>query len=305
MKKKIIPIAILFISSISYSQINIDDAPEKKISVITYDGSFPKLDYTVKDEVAKGLIGEKVTLLDVTYYDVELENGDRAPYEDAENFINKTYEITAYEKDLYPKFTIKSDLGTYKWKVTSSSKYVFNKFLDAINEKLLNKRYISLYNQKDVEALDGTKLIIDGTKEYLITKVSFTKFRFEYGIKVQINNDFELEYPTGSYDQPTKFIEGSGHLPVEGWINLKGGSSLALANTLIEKSVFEKFKTENSSVIDKIRKGVVAVGMTEQQCRWAWGMPNKSYGALSGYDPVYDWGGKTLYFKSGKLALIK
>ena len=132
MKKKIIPIAILFISSISYSQINIDDAPEKKISVIPYDGSFPKLDYTVKDGVAKGLIGEKVTLLDVTYYDVELENGDRAPYEDAENFINKTYEITAYEKDLYPKFTIKSDLGTYKWKVTSSSKYVFNKFLDAI-----------------------------------------------------------------------------------------------------------------------------------------------------------------------------
>jgi len=304
--KKLLPLlAVLFISSISYSQIKIDDAPEKKINAIPYDGSFPKLDYTVKDEVATGLIGEKVTLLDVTYFDVELENGERASYSDEDNFKNKTYEIIAYEKDIYPKFTIKSDLGTYKWKVTSTSKYVFNKFLDVINEKLLNKTYIPLFNEREVEALDGTKLKIDGAKEYQITNVSFTKFSFDYGIKVQINNEFELKYPTGNYDQPTKFVKGSGHLPVEGWINLKGGSSLASANTIIEKNAFEKFKTENSSVIDKIRKEVVAVGMTEQQCRWAWGMPNKSYGALAGYDPVYDWGGKTLYFKSGKLALIK
>mgnify|MGYP004098944581 CR=1 len=45
--------------------------------------------------------------------------------------------------------------------------------------------------------------------------------------------------------------------------------------------------------------------MTEQQCRWSWGRPSKSYGSLAGYDEVYDWGGKTLCFKSNKLVLIK
>ena len=45
--------------------------------------------------------------------------------------------------------------------------------------------------------------------------------------------------------------------------------------------------------------------MTEQQCRWSWGRPSKSYGSLAVYDEVYDWGGKTLCFKSNKLVLIK
>jgi len=305
MKKFNTLLALIFITNISYGQITIDDAPEKKINAVPYDGSFAKLGYSVKDEVGAGLVGEKVTLLNVSTFDVEKENGDRVSYSDEDNFKNKTYEIIAYEKDLYPTFTIKSDLGTYKWKVSSTSKYVFNKFIDAINIKLLNKVYIPLYNQREVEALDGTKITIDGSKEYKITKVAFTKFTLDYGIKVQLNDEFEMEYPTGTYDQPTKFVKGQGNVPNEGWISLKGGATLSLSNTLIEKSVFEKFKMQNSSVIDKIRKETVAIGMTEQQCRWSWGMPNKSYGAISGYDPVYDWGGKTLYFKSGKLALIK
>jgi len=295
----------VFILSKSFSQIQIDQAPEKQINPIPFDGSFPKLGYSVKDEVGLGMIGEKVTLLDVFSFDITLEDGKSVPYSDEDNFKNKTYEIIGYEKDLYPTFTIKSDLGVYKWKVSSTSKYVFNKFLTVINTKLLNKVYIPLHNKREVEALDGNKLLIEGSKEYKITKVSFTKFSLDYGIKVEINNEFEMKYPTGSYDQPTKFVKGKGNIPNIGWINLKGGSLIALDNILIEKSVFEKFKSANISVIDKIRKEVIAIGMTEQQCRWAWGNPSKSYGAISGYDPVYDWGGKTLYFKSGKLALIK
>lgn len=303
--KKTILIILIFSALTAYAQIEISETPEKKVTAIPYDGSFAKLDIIVEDNIALGLIGEKVTLLDVSTFNVEKENGDRISYSDEDNFKNKTYEIIAYEKDLYPTFTIKNDLGTYKWKVSSTSKYVLNKFLDAINNKLLNKVYIPLYNQREVEALDGIKLTIDGSKEYKITKVAFTKFTLDYGIKVQLNDEFEMEYPTGSYDQPTKFIKGEGNVANEGWINLNGGSLMAPNITLIEKSVFEKFKSDNISVIDKIRKEVIAIGMTEQQCRWAWGMPNKSYGALSGYEPVYDWGGKTLYFKSGKLALIK
>ena len=82
---------------------------------------------------------------------------------------------------------------------------MFNKFLDVIKVKLLNKTYNPLYNSKEVEVLDGTKLSLDGTKEYQITKVSFTKFDYEYGIKVKLNDEFELKYPLGDYDQPTIF----------------------------------------------------------------------------------------------------
>lgn len=304
MRYIILTLALLFSLS-TYSQIEIDEPTEKKVVAIPYDGSYMTLPFTVSDEMGLGLVGEKVTLLDVSTFDVEGVNGERVSYSDDDNFKNKTYEIIAYEKDLYPTFTIKSDLGSYKWKVKSTSKYVFNKFLDAIKVKLLNKTYTPLYNTKEVEALDGTKLTIDGATEYQITKVSFTKFSFDYGIKVQLNNEFELKYPLGDYDQPRIFIKGKGNVPSEGWINLEGGALLASEHTLIEKDVFDKFKSENSSVIENIRKEVVSVGMTEQQCRWAWGIPNSSFGALAGYDEVYDWGGKTLYFKDDKLALIR
>ena len=154
---------LLILPSISFCQIEIDNEPEKKITAIPYDGSFAKFDYSVKDDVAAGMIGEKVTLLDVSTFDVKKENGDRVSYSDDDNFKNKTYEIIAYEKDIYPTFTIKSDLGTYKWKVSSTSKYVFNKYLEVIQEKLLDKVYIPLYNQREVEALDGSKLILNGS----------------------------------------------------------------------------------------------------------------------------------------------
>ena len=304
MRYIILTLTLLFSLS-AYSQIEIDEPTEKKVEAIPYDGSFMTLPYSVSDGMGLGLVGEKVTLLDVSTFDVEGVNGERVSYSDDDNFKNKTYEIIAYEKDIYPTFTIKSDLGSYKWKVKSTSKYVFNKFLDAIKVKLLNKTYTPLYNTKEVEALDGTKLTIDGATEYQITKVSFTKFSFDYGIKVQLNNEFELKYPLGDYDQPTTFVKGEGNIPSVGWINLQGGALLASEHTLIEKDVFEKFKSENKSAIDNIRNQVVAVGMTEQQCRWAWGRPNKSFGALAGYDIVYDWGGKSLYFKDDKLALIR
>lgn len=126
MKKIYTLLVVVFVIGTSYSQINIDQAPEKKIIAIPYDGSFAKLGYSVKDDVAAGLIGEKVTLLDVSYFDVNKENGERISYSEEDNFKNKTYDIIAYEKDIYPIFTIKSELGTYKWKVYSTHKYVFN-----------------------------------------------------------------------------------------------------------------------------------------------------------------------------------
>ena len=57
-----------------FAQIYIEEKPVKEISKVYYDGNLPKLSIDVKDEVAMGLIGEKVTLLEVFYFDVKLEN---------------------------------------------------------------------------------------------------------------------------------------------------------------------------------------------------------------------------------------
>ena len=96
--KKITFLLIALIPLSVFAQIDIEEKPEKEISKVAYDGSFPKLSIGVKDEVAMGLIGEKVTLLEVSYFDVKLENGDRASFKDEDNFKNKTYEIVAYDK---------------------------------------------------------------------------------------------------------------------------------------------------------------------------------------------------------------
>lgn len=301
--KKYFLILLLFPLAV-LAQIDIEEMPEKEISKVAYDGSFPKLPIGVKDEVALGLIDEKVTLLEVSYLDVKLENGDRTSYEDEKNFKNKTYEIVAYEKDIYPTYTIRSELGTYKWKVSSSSKYVFNKYLDVIKDELNKKVFVPLHNINEVESLNGTKVNIDGSKEYTITKVSFTKFMFDYGVKVTINDDFELKYPTGDYDQPRNY-NGEKFAPTQGWINLKGDGVIALDNILIEKEVFKTFTAENANYIEQIRAEKIKIGMTNQQCRWAWGNPQRSLGSVAGYDEVFDWGGKTLYFKDNKLAQIR
>ena len=80
---------------------------------------------------------------------------------------------------------------------------------------------------------------------------------------------------------------------------------ITLDNILIEKEIFKTFKTNNANYIEQIRAEEIKIGMTNQQCRWAWGMPQKSFGSLAGYDEVFEWGGKSLYFNDDKLALIR
>tara|TARA_Y200000002_G_scaffold268092_1_gene222899 strand:- start:1465 stop:1746 length:282 start_codon:yes stop_codon:yes gene_type:complete len=84
MKKLIL--LLLLIPFVSFGQIDIDETPEKKITATPYDGSYMTLPYSVSHEMGLGLIGEKVTLLDVSYFDVENENGERVSYSDEDNF---------------------------------------------------------------------------------------------------------------------------------------------------------------------------------------------------------------------------
>ena len=49
--------------------------------------------------------------------------------------------------------------------------------------------------------------------------------------------------------------------------------------------------------------------MTESQCRWAWGSPNRIMNSIAGFDKILVYGefgnSQSLYFKEGLLKLIK
>lgn len=300
MKKLLLLLFVTTLFNVN-AQIEIDQQT-KKITAIPFNGEFMTLPYIVDDEVGLGLIGNKVTLIDVSTYDIKNIDGSRVGYKDEDKFSNKTFTITNYEKDIYPVLTIENESGAFKWEVSSTSKYVFNKAIDIIKEKLLNKIFVPLHLKSEIESLEGSKIIIDGNSNYEITKVSFSKFSIiEYGIKVELNNEISFKYLTGDYDQPMHH-DGVKNIKSEGWINLSNNYSKV---TFLEKDKFDRFVKTNQKYISEIRGELIKIGMTDKQCRWSWGIPTKSYGALAGYDEVYDWGGKSLYFKNNKLALIK
>jgi hypothetical protein len=317
--KYVVLISFFFITLQVDAQIAIDEPTEKKIVSTPYDGSFmrfPPHPSIIKEDVAYGMIGEKVTFIKMYPSCFRNEDGSAFPkdkligknyYVNMDNFKNKTFEIIGYEKkygrDDY--FTVKNETGTYIWKVgiLGLQHYVFNKFLDTIEDKLLNQVFIPFHNSYDCETLDGTKITINGKEEYKVTRVSYAKFsENKYGIKVQLNEKLDLIYPTGEFDQPlTDKIEGVAQKCCKsGWINLKGGI------TLIEKSEYEKFKVANSKFLDKIRANELEIGMNYQQVVWSLGTPERLVSAYGEYDEIYDWYlGRKLFFKNKILVKIQ
>lgn len=304
---KVLYTILLIATSFSLSsQISISETQRKTPEPVPFNGEFMKLPYTLKEEVGAGLVGEKVTLIDVSVFNMENLDGSRVDFSKDNLFKNRTFEVVKYSKNSSSVLTISNDSGVFNWKPSSIDNYVFNKFIDVISEKLKGKSFVPLHNNNELIGLDGATYNLVGSQIYTITDVLFSKFSIsEYGIKLVLNNEIPLKYPAeNSYDQPQIF-DGNKMIPLEGWINvLEDGYGYGSA-TLIEEVTFSKFKSENAAHIDNIRNEIISVGMSYDQCKWAWGIPQKSYGEMAGYDEVYDWGGKTLGFKDGLLKLIK
>jgi hypothetical protein len=269
------------------AQIEVDEPIEKKIvkPPIPYDGSFMKFPHTIDEDVALGMIGEKVTFMRISTNAFINEDGSRVSVREEDKFKNKTFEIISYEKHNNDYFLVTNETGTFKWEVGITQEYVFNKFITAIKEKLLNKILIPLYDFNEIEALDGRSVKINGSDEYKVTNVSYSKYSAEYTskyiIKVQLNNEFDVIYPTGEYDQPREH-NGEKFISNPGWINLIGDARLSQPFALIEKPIYEEFKSINSRFLTQIRSRNVILGMSEKQCRWAWGPPVSTVFALSG-----------------------
>lgn len=298
-----------------YAQIEIDEPEQLDIEPIPYDGSYMNLPVgSLKKAELLGLIGEKVTFIDgwKGYFDFRDMNDGRLDITESDVFFeNKTYEIVGLEGEGFDStLIINSDIGTFKWllRSTGSTKsYIFNKFIEVLNERILNKTFIPIKLENTIEYNDS-KINLDGNQEYEITKIKFAKVdSFGYGFILELNNDIEVIYPTGPYDQPrVRLIAGEPLVQRKDWINVNGGSYSA-NRTLIEKSSWEKFKNENSEFLSFIREGKIKLGMTEQQVRYSWGIPNSSRRVqVSGADTALEYAGPyTLYFKNNKLIIIR
>lgn len=314
MKKLTLILTIMTFCQISYGQIEIEDkSKEPEIKAIPYNGEFMSFDGVYEKEKKAGVVGQLVTLIDVSTYNIyaskdDLESRKNISYKLEGLFTNKTFEITDYYYDLYDILKIKNDSTTYIWKVSGTDKYVFNKYIDIVKEKYEGKTFVPLHNNNELEALDGSKFNIEGSKKYKITKVKFAKLQFDYGIIFNINDSFDCVFPNGSFDQP-KIFNGKIYTTNENYINIASNDIFKSKVTLIEENEFSSFSSKNKTYLTKIREREVQVGMSEKQCRWAWGTPSKSMKNIAGYDEVLIYGeignSQDLYFKEGILKLIK
>ena len=298
-------------SQVCFTQIEIvDKSEEPEIVSIPYSGDFMTFDGIYDEAVKSGVVGEKVTLIDVSTISLYLSNEDYKKFNSVDfslrdNFKNKTFEVVNYHIDIYDILTIRNDTGEYLWKVTGSDDYVFNKFIDVFKDKFIGKTFTPLHSTTEFESLDGTKMQIIGNQKYTISKVFFAKIKFDYGIVLEFNDSFECEIPLDSYDQPRLF-NGEIYTTNDNYINI---SNLYGTVTLIEENEFAIFSENNKSYLNTIRNRKVQIGMTEKQCRWAWGIPSSSMKNIVGYDKVliYEVLGNSnhLYFKGDVLKLIK
>ena len=111
-------------------------------------------------------------------------------------------------------------------------KYVFNKHIDVTKEKLMGKTYIPVHSETET-SYRGNPIVFDGSKEYLVTNVKFTKFLYDYGFLVEFNNEEELMYST---TQPrVKVKEGEPLVQREDWINVSGIFTSLPSETFIQK----------------------------------------------------------------------
>ncbi len=286
---------LILLSINSYSQIEVvDKSKVPTIKSIPYDGSF--MDFSnvmLTKEQKAGVVGEKVTLLKV--WTIKNADGSSVSYSDSKKFENKTFEIIEYIYAYSDVLKIKNEDGIFLFEPSSIDEYVFNRFIDTIKLKLKNKTIIPLKLKSEIESLKGEKIEIDGLKEYRINEVTFSKLPAGYGIVIELNEEFEVIYPTGSFDQ----------LSEKDWLNVESSDIFKTKIIFIEKDAFIKFSESNKLYLSSIRNGKVNIGMTEKQCRFSWGIPTNSKNNFAGYDTVLVYGDVNLYFKGGILKLIK
>jgi hypothetical protein len=314
MNRVIFSLITIFLYQTSYCQIEIEDKsikPTKKS--IPFNGEFMTFEVGHSEEIKAGLVGEYVTLIDVQTYNIYTseKNFESRNYVSnllKDQFQNKTFLIIEYKYNYGDLLTIKNEDATYIWNVRITDKYIFNKYLDRLRTYYEGKSFVPLHKKSEIETLDGSKISIDGNSKYMVTKVKLGKLSGGYGIIFNLNDSISCIFPNEFYSQPTVF-NGSTYVSNPSYINIESNDPLKSNITLIEESEFKVFSQKNKNFLSKIRNREVQVGMTSDQCSWAWGPPSKLLENIAGYEKVFIYGEssymKKLYFNNDILKLIK
>ncbi len=265
MKKiKILPL-ILLISFNIQAQIESEDKSQStEINAIPYDGSFMRFEPGFSEARKAGVVGEKVTLVDVGYYFIfeserAVENNKFINAEEAHKFRNKTFVIIDYNyKAPDDILTIKNESGTFFWKVSDLSTYVFNRYLETLKDDLEGKSFIPLYDDEELRSIDGQVLAFNADQTYLINKVRFTSIKRKYRVVLTINGTYHFVYPTGESEQPGKY-SGDIYERHKNWINIQSNEPNPSEVTLIEEKTYRKFAEQKKDIINDIRGRKVKV----------------------------------------------
>lgn len=298
MKKLIILILILFLGLYLNAQIlDLSNAKnERKVVPIKYDSSYIVPNYSTTKEMLAGLVGQKITILDISDMHVKDTNGNYASYYDVENIDEKTWIIKEFINEGYDgKYKISNENKEWIIELSSTDKWYINAGFDVLRKKLIGKSYVSFKKGLKIKSIDDSEFILDGSSLIKITDLQYAKLSsYNYGIVIFFDNGLIIEYDSDF--QPDD----------DGWIAIGGQYS---EDILLEDTALKSFTASNLKYIDQMREGKVAIGMTEDQTRLAWGMPTKSYSNIAGYDKVNSYGefghSQDLYFIGGILKLIK
>jgi hypothetical protein len=259
MKKTMILILMFLLAFNIQAQTDVKDTTQsQEPSIIPYDGSFMQFESGFGEAKKAGIVGEKVTLVDVGYYFIfdserAVENNKFINAEEAHKFRNKTFVVIDY-KHMAPDdiLKIKNESGTFYWKVSDLSTYVFNRYLETLKENLEGKSFIPLYDDEKLRSIDGQVLAFSGDKAHQVSKVRFTKIKRKYRVVITVDGIYNFIYPTGESEQPGKY-NGAIYKRYEDWINIQSNDPNPSEVTLIGEKTYRKFAEENKDIINDIR----------------------------------------------------
>lgn len=293
MKKLFISLIMFSISLYTNAQvIDLSNAKANKtINPVEYDGSYLIPNYSTTNEMRAGLVNQKITIIKVSQFNVKTMDDKYISSSDVAKLENKEWKIVDYVNDNYNgSFKISNDTLLFYVDFNSLDVWFISNGLKTLQNNLIEKLYVPFKKSLKIKSIDGTEFILSGTTPIKLINLQYAKLdTYKYGIALFFNNGLIIEY------------DNEHQLRGDGWIEV---GSMYSGILLVENNTMNLFSIKNNKYIEKMREGMVAIGMSQKQVGLSWGSA-KIYDNIAGYDKVYEYNSHYLYFKNEILELIK
>jgi hypothetical protein len=289
--KLIMVMLMVFLTEVSYGQITDLSKIERVNKVVPqkYNGEFLKPDYNTTDSQYLGLVGEEIIIIKLSSYNLKDTNNVSIKNSETDNFIGKLFEIIEVNID-DKVLTITDGKNVYLFSSNSISDWYINSYIIKLNEKLVGKEFVPFnYNMISSKSVSGEDFEFNTKIPLRIDTVIYAEISIiERGVVIKLSNGYysKLDDVFNKYDN--------------GWLEIGqyGG------DILVEIETLKKFKEKHSTHYELMRSSKIKVGMTILEVRKSWGIPMSNIKNIKGYY-VLVYNQNTLYFKNGKLELIK